>query len=202
MAAHNLRLLNSVGTSIVADTASAGIGTCASLAYRLDAGTYYVQVDKTAVLAAYFLRVWFPTGNGSEVEPNDTYPTANANPGRTTHIFGGHQVTTDTDYYAITVPAGGSIRAETIEGDTSETCESNGIDSTLTLYGPTGALVTSDGDTGRGFCSLLDGTGTTPVSTLAHNLAAGTYYIAITSYSTTVSAGNQFNYRLVVDVSF
>ncbi len=202
MSAHNLRILNSAGTTIVSDTASSGIGTCASLAYRLDAGTYYIQVDKTAALAAYFLRVWFPAGNGSEVEPNETYATATADAGRTTHIFGGHQVATDTDYFAITVVAGASIRVETIEGDTSETCESSGIDSTISFYGPTGTLITSDGDTGRGFCSQLDGTGSTSLNSGLHNLAAGTYYIAVTSYTTSATAGNQFNYRLVVDVSF
>jgi cysteine-rich repeat protein len=216
MSGHNLRILNSAGTAIVTDylstsatgytsanTANSGIGTCAALSYRLDAGTYYVQLDKTAALANYFLQVRFPANDGNEVEPNDVYTTATAAPGRTFSIFGDHTVTTDTDFYAVTVPAGGSIRAETIEGDTSETCESLNLDSEMALYGPTGALISSTGgDAGRGYCSMFDGTGSTPLNSFAHNLAAGTYYIRIISFGTTVADSNQFKYRLVVNVSF
>jgi hypothetical protein len=215
MAGHALRILNSAGTAIVTDfesstatgysstanTFRSGIGVCAALSYRLDAGTYYVQVDKTAALAAYFLQVRFMANLGNEVEPNDAYTTATAATGHDAQIFGDHQTPTDTDFYAVTVPQGGSIRAEVIEGDTSETCESLGIDSEMALYGPTGTLIsTTGGDVGRGYCSLFDGTGSSPLNSFAHNLAAGTYYIGITSYGTSVANANQFNYRLVVNV--
>jgi len=56
----------------------------------VDAGTYYVQVDKTVALASYFLRVTFQTAVGNEVEPNDTTATATPDPGIATQIFGDH----------------------------------------------------------------------------------------------------------------
>ena len=216
MASVGLRILNSAGTAIVTDfesssasgyttnnTFQAGIGVCAALAYRLDAGTYYVQVDKTVALASYFLRVTFQTALGSEIEPNDLTSTATPAPGIATQIFGDHQVTTDTDFYAVTVPAGGSIRAEVIEGDNVETCELNGIDSSIALYNPAGTLIsTTGGDVGRGFCSMFDGTGPSPLNTFAHNLAAGTYFVRVISATTAATPANQFNYRLVVDVGY
>ncbi len=104
---------------------------------------------------------------------------------------------------AVTVPQGGSIRAEVIEGDGVETCESNGIDSSIALYNPAGTLIsTTGGDVGRGFCSLFDGTGPTPLNSFAHNLAAGTYFVRVISATTAVTPANQFNYRLVVDVGY
>jgi hypothetical protein len=217
MAGHAVRILNSVGTTIVTDfesssavgyvatnnTFQSGIGVCAALAYRLDAGTYYIQVDKTAALANYFLSVRFQTALGNEVEPNDLFSTGTPAPGRDTQIFGDHLTATDTDFYAVTVPAGGAIRAEILEGDATETCESLGIDSSIGLFGPTGTLIsTTGGDVGRGFCSLFDGTGFSPLNSFAHNLAAGTYYIRVTSASTTAVNANQFNYRLAVNVGY
>lgn len=106
---------------------------------------------------------------------------------------------TDTDWYVVAVPPGGSIRAETIEGDASETCESNGIDSTIALYDAAGTQLGTNGDTGRGYCSLIDGTGSTPANSFAHNLAPGAYYLRVTSFGTT-GAANQFNYRLAVTI--
>jgi cysteine-rich repeat protein len=219
MVSHNLRILNSAGTMMVTDYATtgtpptgagtadgtqSGIGVCAALSYRLDAGTYYVQVDKTAALTGYQLRVVFQTDLGSEVEPNDVYTAGTSMPGRDTEKLGDHTAATDTDFYAVTVPAGGSIRAEVIEGDGVETCESLGIDSSIALFGPTGAsIMTATGlDAGRGLCSMFDGTGVSPLNSLAHNLTAGTYYIRVTSAGTTAVNANQFNYRLVVNVGF
>ncbi len=146
------------------------------------------------------LQIRFLTDQGTEVEPNDTQATATALTGLDAVILGGHQVATDTDWYAIPVPAGASLRIETIEGSTAETCESNGIDSTIALVNSSGTQLGSDGDTGRGYCSLIDGTGATPLNSYAHNLAAGTYFIKVTSFSTNVVAGNQFDYRLAVTI--
>ena len=116
--------------------------------------------------------------------------------------LGGHQTNADFDTFAINVPAGKSVRAEIIEGSTAETCESNGIDSRLRLFNAAGTeLGTGDDDTGRGFCSLIDGTGTTGGFTAARALTAGIYYIRVEASSPgTATAGGQFDYRLVVTV--
>jgi cysteine-rich repeat protein len=201
MTSTRLTLLSSTGTQLKQDAATAGISTCSELAVLLQPGTYYIQVDNSSGLAVpnYFLRTLFHKSNGSESEPNDTQLTANPDPGYATQIYGAHQVLTDTDWYSLTVPQGGSLRIETIEGDAVETCESNGIDSTLALFDSAGMSLVTDTDTGRGWCSQIDGTGAAPVNANASNRAAGTYYIRVTSNGTT-GASNQFNYRLVVVV--
>src|SRR5207253_2437161 len=126
-------------TQIVTDDDN-GIGACSAIVYNVPAGTYYVEVEKysnNAVIAAYTLDVNVHSDAGVEAEVNDTQAAANPfMAGAETsdiYIRGDHQVNTDADYYAITVPAGKSIRTEIIEGD-AETCESLGVDSRLTLF--------------------------------------------------------------------
>ena len=109
---------------------------------------------------------------------------------------------TDTDWYQIVVPSGASVRAETIEGDIAETCESNGIDSGLALFNASGTQLTIDDDSGRGFCSLIDGTGGAPVKLAAHALPAGTYFLRVQSHDTSGNVSNLFTYRLVVDIRY
>ncbi|HRI65721.1 MAG TPA: DUF4215 domain-containing protein, partial [Polyangium sp.] len=201
MVSTRLTLLNSVGMLLKEDTLTSGISNCSELAVLLQPGTYYIQVDNVAGTAVpnYFLRTLFHVNNMSEMEPNDVQAQANADNGYVTQIYGSHQILTDTDWFSLTVPQGGSLRIETIEGDASETCDSNGIDSTLALYNSAGMSLVTDFDTGRGWCSQIDGTGATPANAAAKNLAAGTYYIRVTSNGTT-GASNQFNYRLVTIV--
>ena len=93
-------------------------------------------------------------GTQSEQEPNDTAATANTNLTLISEAFcaGDHSVNTDVDVYAVVVPAGQALRAEVVEGDrTVETCESNGIDSVLTLFAADGTtMLVTDDDDGRG----------------------------------------------------
>jgi len=196
-----LTLFDAAGVTLKTDTLS-GIGSCAALSVFLTAGTYYIQVDRSTAgtLAAYKLQVKVLGSRGSEVEPNDTNATARGIPGTDVYVFGGHQVTTDLDTYAVFVPAGKSLRVETVEGSTAETCESNGIDSRIRIINSAGTDLGNDDDGGRGFCSLIDGTGASPANGYAHNLAAGIYYVRVESTSTATGAANQFDYRLVVTV--
>ena len=51
-----------------------------------------------------------------------------------------------------------------------ETCEAaGGIDSRLTLFNQNGVQIDDDDDSGRGLCSLIDGTGATPLDPAARN---------------------------------
>ncbi|MCK6551222.1 DVUA0089 family protein [Myxococcota bacterium] len=198
-----LRLYDSAGTQIITDAAS-GIRSCSAITFPFESvGTYYVRIEEAgtnASLASYRLRVRTVADLGAEVEPNEMAATANAGLGTYTFVFGDHAVAADSDYYAITVPQGASVRAEVIEGSrATETCESLGIDSYLTLYGTDGTTsLATDDDDGRGWCSQIDGTGTTVLDAGAANLAAGTYYLRVHSNST--SAAGQFVYRLVLVV--
>jgi cysteine-rich repeat protein len=199
-----LRLFNSnaVPLQLVSDTTT-GISSCSAIVYNVPAGTYYVQVEENgnnALIAAYRLQVKIHADRGAESEPNATSAQTDVLPGSDVFIFGSHQVQTDSDYFAITVPAGKSVRAEVIEGG-AETCESNEVDSRLTLYGPTLTQLADDDDTGRGYCSVIDGTGAAPVHAGAKALPAGTYYLQVRASSLTsaqTGTPGQFDYRLAV----
>jgi len=198
-----LRLFNAAQTSLYADLTS-GIVSCSSLVANLAAGTYYVQIEESglnALIPNYRLQVKLQSDQGAEVEINDTAVEANPFPGSNVYIFGGHQVNTDSDFFAITVPADGmSVVAEIIEGG-AETCESNGIDSRLTLVNTAGTEIANDDDAGRGYCSKIDGSGTAPLHAGAHNLTAGTYYLHVrASTAAQANANGQFDYRLVAVV--
>ena len=60
-----------------------------------------------------------------------------------------------------------------------------------------------DDDQGRGYCSKIDGSGTTGANAGAHNLTAGIYYLQVRASSfsgTQTGPDGQFDYRLAVTV--
>lgn len=221
-----LRLRDAAGAERNVDTENKGIQGCAALVVSLPAGTYYISVEEdgtNASLASYYLQVAVQQQAGTEAEPagtngtNDTAGSAEDQLGAQTNVFvlGDHTFGApdggpgigDRDFYAITVPQGASIRAEVIEGDTdpNKTCESGNLDSQLTLFAPDGTTVLStDDDDGRGFCSLLDGTGANgpPLNSASHGLAAGTYFLEVREADTesATQPDDIFRYRLVVTV--
>ncbi len=160
----DLRVFDAASNPLVTDLAGGGINECGAIVLFLAAGTYYVQVEErgnNATVAAYLLQVAFQSTGGTETEPNETTAAASANLANQneTFVFGDHMSFGDVDVYAITVPPNGRIRAELVEGDRqTETCESGGIDSRLVLLDDLGAQVAEDNDSGRGSCSLIDGT--------------------------------------------
>ncbi|MDQ3339122.1 MAG: DUF4215 domain-containing protein [Myxococcota bacterium] len=200
----DVRVFDMASTQLFVDTLGGGIASCGALVVYLPAaGTYFVQVEErgnNATVAAYYLDVEYQDDNGSETEPNETYMTATPQLLSDNEVFalGDHMVNTDADVYSITVPAGARIRAEIIEGG-SETCESNGIDSRLTLLDEAGLQLVDDDDDGRGYCSMIDGTGATPQDLAARNATTTTktYYLMVraSTFSQTGAAG-QFAYRL------
>src|SRR5262249_37424889 len=156
-----------------------------------------------AAIPAYLLAIRAEADGGAEAEPNDTAAQATAVTGVEVFAVGDHSVSTDTDFFAINVPAGKSVRAEIIEGNSAKTCDSLGIDSSLTLYDAKGLAIAADDDAGRGFCSLIDGTGSAPVNAGAHGLAGGIYYLAVEAAPFSQGPTNtdgQFTYRLVVTI--
>ena len=54
-----------------------------------------------------------------------------------------------------------------------------------------------DGE-GRGYCSLIDGTGSAPLHSGARQLVPGTYYLQVRSAQP--GATGQFDYRLFITV--
>jgi len=199
--ATKLTLLSSTGTALYTDTTT-GIKNCSAIVAYLPVGTYYIQAESaaTGTITKYLLQTRYESNSGSEVEPNNATTTATALPGNDVFIAGGHQALGDLDFYAITVPVGGgSIRAEVVEGN-AETCESLDLDSYLTLFNAAATSLVTNEDSGRGYCSLIDGTGATPVDTGAHNLAAGTYYLQVKDSTLATGTQGLFDYRLAVTV--
>ena len=196
-----LRILAADGaTPVIADQDS-GIALCPALQRVLAAGTYYAEVTAGTVLAEYRLHMNVPVSAGEEPPAvNDTAAAAVALTGSDIEVLGFHQEPADVDYYSFTLTGPRSLRAEIVEpAATGETCESNGIDARITVYGPDGTTqIATNDDSGRGFCPLLDGTGSTPPadSTRIADLPAGTYYVRVDSITSAQPANRIYDYRL------
>ncbi len=200
-----LRVFDGAGTQVATDNTT-GIASCSALVINVAAGTYYVQVEETglnAVVARYFLEVAFQSAAGNEVEPDETIATASATLISQVNAWGSgdHTTLTDVDVWAVTVPPGKGLRAEVIEGG-GTTCESLTLDSRLTLYNAAGTQLVEDDDSGRGFCSMIDGTGSVPAYSAAKNsgTTSVTWYLMVRASSFASGTNGQFRYALQVTV--
>lgn len=199
-----LRILDMSGTELYVDEDS-GISSCGAMIRLLPAGTYYVQVEETNVdgtIGEYHLEIKTQLSLGNESPSNDTPMTAMTMTGSDVYIVGGHHSGTDIDYYAVTVSAGESIRAEIIEG-AGASCDTLAIDSRLELFDSALVSLAVDDDGGRGYCSRIDGTGSLPEdpgASFAGGLAAGTYLLAVKASPYATMAAADFDYRLVVTI--
>ncbi|HWO24075.1 MAG TPA: DUF4215 domain-containing protein [Kofleriaceae bacterium] len=210
-AAVALRLYDAIGTQILADISGLGVSVCSAIVLFVTPGTYYIRAEsrfQAQAIPNYYLAVDYQIDRGAEAEPgstsgsNDTTSTASANlvGGRDVFVFGDHKLIGDVDVYAITVPGGARVRAEIIEGDRPiETCEAGGIASRLTLFNQALLQVADDTSSGRGACSLIDGTGSTPLHSGARNdtTAPQTFYLIVQS-ATADPNGAVFIYRLQI----
>lgn len=139
-----------------------------STIFELVASNPAASVSRTVVVAATI----------GETEPNDTAATAFqgvTNGGNTPASIA---TETDVDWFEVTVPAGGGVRAETSDGMSG--C---GIDTVLRFYrreanGATTLLGEND-EGGVNGCSLID----RQVDAFARDLVAGTYYVSVHSES-------------------
>ncbi|MFP2926322.1 DVUA0089 family protein [Pyxidicoccus sp. 3LG] len=200
-----VRLRDAAG-DLVTTSFDEGIELCGALTFHLAAATHYVEVSSAQSAEApfaYVLDVAFLASVGGETEPNETLATATALSvvGSQAFVTATHPTAQDVDVYRITLPVGGrSLTAEITEGTgaSAETCESQDMDSHLTLLDANGEQLASDDDSGRGYCSRIDGTGPSPADFGARNLPAGTYYLQVRSSSVTSGASAVFDYRLSV----
>ncbi|WP_437622677.1 DVUA0089 family protein [Sorangium sp. So ce1151] len=210
--ATTLRVLDAAGEPVATDEGlsdaeyAGGIGGCSALVVGLPAGDHDVEVaarEGGAAIPIYLLqaKILAPAGTaGVEEEPNGDIATANGPVGSDVFIAGA-RTTDDFDLYAVDLPEGRSIRAEIVEGGGgAETCESLDVDSRLSLLDGEGSLIADDDDSGRGSCSLLDGTGDVPRHPGAHALPAGTYFLRVRASSGARGSAALFDYRLAVTV--
>jgi hypothetical protein len=89
-----------------------------------------------------------------EMEPNNTPMAPNGPFTGAVNIRGAIMPATDVDCFRVTVPANGSIRAETSDGMGG--CPM-GADTLVRLYNPLGTQIAEDDDTGAGHARVIDG---------------------------------------------
>lgn len=127
----------------------------------------------------------------TETEPNDTAATGTAFTGAYAVMAGALTGADARDCLRVTVAEGASLVAETSTGD-DRTCARAGGDPSLSLYGPSGALILYEDDSpGRGLCTTM-----APwTHAQASGLAAGTYALCVGRGEAAVAA-----YRVTVSV--
>ncbi|HAN79264.1 MAG TPA: hypothetical protein DCQ31_16600 [Bacteroidales bacterium] len=149
-----------------------GIGEIDVLEFaNLAAGTYYVRISSggsgTYSLKNEFVPTLLPDGN--DTEPNDAFDKAQVISINTTTTgqigYFGNQTTDGSDWYKITTPNDGTI-VFTITPEST-------LDSYIDMYDTNGSSHIRQ-------CSVCKGLGETDLLEFA-NLAAGTYYIRISS---------------------
>jgi cysteine-rich repeat protein len=174
-----------------------GIGACSAIVANAVSGPYYLRISGIGAVPAYLLELKIQSFLGAEVEPNNTMGTATTFNGSDGYMSGSHQVVTDADFFAVTVPSGGgSLRAEILEG-AATACSS--MATALTLFDGSGAQLVDVAGGGRDGCSRIDGTGSVPLHAAAHALAPGKYYLRVRSSTATLPQA-AFEYRLSVVV--
>lgn len=149
-------------------------------------GTFSTFVSRTTLFelrasnpAATAARVLFIAETTGEIEPNDTPATAVQTIAAGGQVVGQIASPVDQDWYAIAVPPGGSILAETTDG-----AGSCALDTVVELYvrdagAMNATLLASDDDSGPGPCSRID----PAVVDAAKDLPGGgrTYYVVVKS---------------------
>ncbi len=208
-----LELYGPDGVTLIGSDDDDGFDTCSridptrdSFAANLTAGTYYLVAraySASATLASYTLSVMITSNicGNHQIESGEQCDDGNAasNDGcsstcqwetRGTASGTGASFTDsispigNIDWYAVVVPAGYSIRAETFS-PSDGMCPS-GTDTVIRLWQSNRTTeIVSDDDDGVGACSLL-----TPTTDAAvRGLAAGTYYVSVEDYGNNSTIG-------------
>lgn len=156
----------------VVDRDTTTIGASDSLTITATVTTSYELV---AASGAGERRAYVTVVDGvAEIEPNDTPGIAMLLGGR--DVAASLSTASDVDVYAVDVPAGGAVYAETNDGPTH--CAA---DTQLTLLDTDGVTpLVFDDDDGLDACSRID----PAVDALAAALPMGRYYLAVDSGST------------------
>lgn len=194
-----------------------GAGNCSKIALdRVAAGDYVVRINSRSLTATFLYvlsieQIELRCGNGgvsgseecddgnnisgdgcsmdcrreyTESEPNNSASTANSyvSPFRA-------QIapTSDRDYVSVVVPPGMSTIIATVTDDTPGDCANMVIDTLLDLYDTNGTTsLARDDDSGSGYCSMIT----------QRNLAAGTYYLTVSAYSSFRTFGYSLDIRV------
>ncbi len=129
----------------------------------------------------------------AETEPNNTTATAQTPVTASTVFSAAITPGTDTDCFAVTVPANASLFLLTSDGH--DGCPAM-ADTIVTLSTSAGVQIGSNDDGGAGLCSLLNG----PLAGPAHRLAAGTYVACVNSYGGAAGPAAIAQYFLTIGI--
>ena len=137
---------------------------------------------------------------GSETEPNDTMAQADPLAGSSFVVGGTLSSATDVDYYAITVPAGYAVRAQTLSATNGAICDA-AIDTTLEMLDSQGNQLAYNDDW-YDYCSSFDGTGSNDSrndpNAWNYTGTTETYYVGVRPLASYFS--NAYGYRLAVTI--
>jgi hypothetical protein len=161
----------------------------------------------------YFIRVWdwssWNGGSGAsfsyglqvgltvESEPNNSFGTADAIEHASETIYGAIAPDGEQDFYAVTVTAGQTINAQTVDGASNQ-CTSGFFDedTVITVYDTDGTTVLFENDDSVGSCSQVT---TGPLA------VGGTYYVRVWDWSdwngTPGADARSFTYGLQLSVT-
>ncbi|MDP9181407.1 MAG: hypothetical protein M3P04_01360, partial [Actinomycetota bacterium] len=136
------------------------------------------------------------TETSTETEPNNTAGTANlgATAVGVADQYGEVESYLSSDFYTVTVPALGSIRAETLAVPGGAQCKysvPSSLNSKVRIRTTAGVILATNDDGGPGPCSL----------TMASLLSAGTYVVEVTSSVDAVAGHFPLAYHLVLTVA-
>lgn len=201
-----LELYEPDGVTLVGTDDDGGFDTCSRIdptndawAAQMAAGTYFLRVraySSASTIPSYTLAVSIASNicGNSNIETGEQcddgnslafdgcsatcqWETAGTAMGAGASFSESISPGRNVDWYAVVVPSGYSIRAETF-APTDGVC-SSGNDTVVRLWqADRSTQITTDDDGGANRCSLLD-----PMSdTAARGLAAGTYYVSVEDY--------------------
>ena len=151
----------------------------------VDAYPVYVESSPAAVSDSP------PMADLFEAEPNDNAGAANPiTLGSTPNLISGAiSSASDKDYYSFTLPVRSGVYFDI---DAFENGLSATLDSMITVYAANGNTVLGDNDDGRDFDGfVLNDTTATSInvdSALYMDLAAGTYYVSVSSFGNTTGS--------------
>jgi hypothetical protein len=186
-----------------------GINQCASLTMLVPAGISYIQIEeagRNTTVGAYVIQVDVLDVEVPETETNDDSGSADPIPLDGETYVAGIFEDGDQDWYSFTLTSTTSVRLETFEGGldvpaggSDPNCESSSIQTQVALYASNGSTqLGSDSSDGRGGCSIIDGLGGTSArDPFARDLAPGTYFVRVSSASTSAPQPS-FDYRLAI----
>jgi cysteine-rich repeat protein len=181
--------------TVLARDDDSGVGSCSLLATALAPGTYFLVVHEygdNGDIPAFEVVIEPISGILGELEPNGVSGEASAigsvgAGSRTATIAGSIAPSGDEDWYVLNLTTPGAMRITTFTLLSNRGCNA---DTVLTFFDDTLSQIATEDDV-NGYCAVLDGiSGAIPSMS---TLSAGTYYVRINGYSSSLIPAYYFD---------